>query len=44
MLPKKKQLAVLVTLALSGAHIHAPEATDEQSSETEEQNMEVIEV
>ena len=44
MLPKKKQLAVLVTLALSGAHIHAQEATDEQTSETEAQNMEVIEV
>jgi len=44
MLPKKKQLAVLVTLALSGAHIHAQEATDEQASETEAQNMEVIEV
>ena len=44
MLPKKKQLAVLVTLALSGAQIHAQEATDEQASETEAQNMEVIEV
>lgn len=44
MFTKRKQLAVLVTLALSGAQVYAQEATEEDSDDTEEKNMEVIEV
>ena len=42
MYPKKKQLAALVTLALSGAQLHAQEVSENQTTGADD--MEVIEV